>query len=136
MRLTHLVNYDCLGLQMDTKNWLERVEIKNKLHPKNRKALRGTYVISLPLPRLEFTLCLSNKKGHHEISEQVHESKLRKTCLYFVEVSISIACESENCRCTCGVVVLLFKRIAFFFHFRGRAMWSDVIRMGYGQSNF
>ena len=26
MRLTHLVNYDCLLLQADTKNWLERVE--------------------------------------------------------------------------------------------------------------
>ena len=26
MRLTHLVNYDCLLLQVDLKNWLERVE--------------------------------------------------------------------------------------------------------------
>ena len=26
MRLTHLVNYDCLLLQLDTKYWLERVE--------------------------------------------------------------------------------------------------------------
>ena len=26
MRLTHLINYDCLLLQVDTKYWLERVE--------------------------------------------------------------------------------------------------------------
>ena len=41
MRLTHLVNYDCLLLQVDTKNWLERVEkrincIQQNAHQGNR----------------------------------------------------------------------------------------------------
>ena len=46
------------------------------------------------------------------VAEPIRESKLRKTCLYFEKISISIACESENCGC---MHVQCFKRIEFFF---------------------
>ena len=68
------------------ENWVERVGKKYKTInciliqriAKWRKiAIRGTYVISFPRPSYALTLCVSNKKGKHEISEPVHESELK-----------------------------------------------------------
>ena len=96
MRLSHLVNYDCLLLQVDTqKNGLNDLKkeqnASNKTH--NREfALSGTYVTSFPQLSLTLTLFPSNTviKRNREISEPAHESELRKAYLYlhFVEISI------------------------------------------------
>ena len=102
MWFTHLVNYDSFLLQVDSKSWLELVQKRINFNEMlNREiTLCATKVILLSQPSLALTWCLSKKKGNHEVSEPTHESELRKTYLYFVEIGILIhawSLESESC---------------------------------------
>ena len=109
MRLTHLVNYDCLLLQVYSKNWLERVEkrincsIQQNAQQGNRFLWNmGSFISTAKFCINVFFLSNTVKKGNREISESAHESELTKANLHFVEITVFsiiisrlLACESD-----------------------------------------
>ena len=102
-RLTHIVNYDCLALQMDTKNWLERFEIKNKLHPTNRKTRKPLFVehMSFRFHGQVFNLrCRTNSWIKTEKNLLIFREDQYLHCLWEWKLRLHVQC---------------FKRIEFFF---------------------
>ena len=103
---------------MDTKNWLERFEIKNKLHPTNRKTRKPLFVkhMSFLFHGQVFNLrCRTNSWIKTEKNLLIFREDQYLHCLREWKLRLHVQC---------------FKRIEFFFYFRGRTMRSDVFRLG------
>ena len=95
MRLTHLVNYDCLLLQVDTKYWLEQVEkrincIQQNAQQGNLSLWNIDHFVSTAKFCINVVSVKYNEKnsGNREISEPAHESKLTKAYLHFMEITV------------------------------------------------
>ena len=123
-RLTYLVNYDWLLLQVDTLQ-------KNKLHSTNRTTGK-----SFPLWNIVHFVSTAKscsnvvsavkycEKGNREIFELAHKFELRKTYLHFLEIRIIIIHQSFLA-CSALARVKCFARDDWHFDNKNPTLWLD-----------